>query len=217
MTGKPRGLASARGVAIGNAPVILQFEAVSSSPGSLSPPVGTDFVLVLSLAGNGGGDTIADAVTWDGTSLIEISAAKAVGSGFEACDAYYLANPTLATANMAYSGETGNHQLLVYWLSGVDTDDPIRDAGVTNTIDVTVIDVTGVDSSPIDLTLSGCALSNQTSLTAGLGMTRDQHIVASGGTLAGGYELGVKGPASVRWTAGVSGRLAGNLISVKGK
>ena len=204
-----------RGIIL-TAPVLLRSENVSSTPTTITPPGGANFLLALSLAGDGASQATATSVTWDGNSLTEIVAARAVGSGFESCRAYYLANPALAAASIAYSGHTGNHRLLLYWLRGVNTVGPIRAAGVTNSVDVTQIDITGVASSPEDITISGCALSNQTSLVAGLGLTRDQHFVASGGVLAGGYEAGVYGDASVRWTAGVSGRLAGNLISIAG-
>ena len=204
-----------RGIVL-TAPILLRSESVSSTPTTITPPAGANFLLVLSLAGNGGGDTFADSVTWDGNALTVITAARAAGSGFEACNAYFISNPSLSAASIAFSGETGNHRLMLYWLKGVNTAAPIRAAGVTNTIDVATIDVTGVASSPEDITISGCALSNQTSLIAALGMTRDQHFPASGGTLASGYEAGVAGDASVRWDAGVSGRLAGNLVSIRG-
>lgn len=212
----PRGIALPRDVAIGNAPVILQSENVSSSPTALTPPAGADFLMVFSVGGGTGGDSVADAVTWDGVPLTELPAARANGSGWECCGAWYLANPTMGTLNIAYSGETGNHRLLIYWLQGVDVDDPIRDVGVTNFIDVPFIDVTGVASTSIDLTLSGLGLSHTAGSIAGLGLIKDQEFRSGGGTLAGGYELGVKGDASIRWYGVVGGRFAGNLVSIKG-
>jgi hypothetical protein len=218
MTGQPRDIALPRDVSIGNAPVILQSEIASASPTSLTPPAGADFLVAFSVAGNAvPGNLPADAVAWNGSeSLTEIVAARENGTGFDACAAFYLANPTIATANITYSGEGGNHRLLVYWLQGVDIDNPIRDANAVRGLDVGSIDITGVDSTTIDLTLSGIGGSTQTSFTAGLGMTRDLHDPSGGGVLAGGYELGVKGDASVRWTMGVGGRMAGNLISIRG-
>ena len=210
-----RAPAANRGVVL-DAPVLLRSESVSSTPTTITPPAGANFLVVFSLAGNGGSQATATAVTWDGNSLTEITGARAVGSGFESCRAYYIANPSLAAADIAFSGNTGNHRLMLYWIKGVNTAAPIRDSGVTNTIDVTSVDVTGVASSPEDLTLSGAAASNNTGYTAGLGLTRDQHFTGGAGTLAGGYEAGVAGDASVRWTLGVSGRLACNLVSIRG-